>query len=82
VLDYLLFRLNGSNRLDYVEYLNLSGPTDDIDQLLDTLLDGNPSQTDRKHLVLRLLNQWRRGEFGRMILDDIPESTLQQSAIF
>eukprot|EP00474_Spongospora_subterranea_P010354 CRZ10812.1 hypothetical protein [Spongospora subterranea] len=78
VLDYLLFKLNRSGHLDYVQYLNISDATDDVEQLIQTLLDDGATQTDRTTLALRIINQWRRGEFGRMCLDQIPNSQSSQ----
>jgi len=78
--DYLLYRLNKEQLFDYVDELDLPGPTDDVRYLsahVASLL------AHRKNLQLYVsdttagakffIELWRSGRLGKLCLDHIPD---------
>ncbi|KAJ2080490.1 Mitochondrial GTPase 1 [Coemansia sp. RSA 988] len=82
--DYLLFRLNLLNNVDYCNVLGIEKPTDDISDLLQmlgkkigALRRGGEVDTDKTiHFFLRT---FRQGKFGRVCLDDLDEESVEET---
>ncbi|CEO95860.1 hypothetical protein PBRA_004573 [Plasmodiophora brassicae] len=71
ILDFLLFKLNQSGNTDYVQFLNLPEPTDDVRRLLHSKEDGtSKGHTKFKGEIRTIINHWRAGMFGRIVLED------------
>jgi mitochondrial GTPase 1 len=77
IADYMLFVLNRARNFTYVSRLNLVEPTDDIRFLLQhtarlrNLLKPDGSTNDPL-AAQWLLAAFRRGAFGRVMLDALP----------
>ncbi|KAL8687980.1 MAG: hypothetical protein Q9218_005997 [Villophora microphyllina] len=77
--DYLLFHLNLYDPSVYGEY---ESPTNDVEQLLDSLArktgrlqkGGSP---DLEASALWLIQRWRNGHLGRFLLDEVTYETLE-----
>mmetsp|Transcript_25223 Transcript_25223/g.64098 ORF Transcript_25223/g.64098 Transcript_25223/m.64098 type:complete len:373 (-) Transcript_25223:51-1169(-) len=77
--DYLLFRLNKEQRFDYVDELDMPGPTEDVRYLAGHIA---AQIAHRKRLQLSyvdvsagakfFLDLWRTGRLGKLCLDHIP----------
>ncbi|PIA14996.1 GTPase [Coemansia reversa NRRL 1564] len=81
--DYLLFRLNLFDGVDYCNVLGIEEPTDDISYLLQmlgkkigALRRGGEVDIDKTiHFFLRT---FRQGKFGRVCLDDLDEGSVEE----
>jgi len=78
--DYLLYRLNKAQVFNYVEELELPGPTDDVRYLMAhicaTLGQRKNMQqywTDPTAGANFFLGEWRRGRLGKICLDHVPD---------
>lgn len=69
IADYLLFKLNQKNCLDYVSHFGLSGPITNVDEFLSALSD-SASVDQRTEIFLGAFNE---GKLGSIILDDLSE---------
>lgn len=83
IADYLLYWFNKNNHFDYVTYLNLNEPTDDIRIALATAAihrkasikyknyDGSYIyRPDMQGMARNFLNAFRTGVFGKILLDN------------
>ncbi|KAM5346529.1 hypothetical protein ACJ41O_009534 [Fusarium nematophilum] len=78
--DYLLYRLN---LLDPAVYERYCGPTNEVDEFLTAIArkegklraGGLPSWQDA---AARVLSQWRAGNFGRFVLDDLSDAAIDE----
>lgn len=83
IADYLLYWFNKNNKFDYVSYLNLDEPTDDIGIALAKAaihrqasikyrnFDGSYIyRPDLQGMARSFLNAFRTGVFGKILLDD------------
>eukprot|EP00931_Biecheleriopsis_adriatica_P095058 TRINITY_DN68690_c0_g1_i1.p1 TRINITY_DN68690_c0_g1~~TRINITY_DN68690_c0_g1_i1.p1 ORF type:complete len:411 (-),score=71.81 TRINITY_DN68690_c0_g1_i1:23-1222(-) len=79
--DYLLYRLNREGIFDYVQVLELPGPTDDVRYLtshISALLAQKKNMQAYSIQVSRgatfFLDLWRAGKIGKVSLDHIPRA--------
>ncbi|KAJ2033767.1 Mitochondrial GTPase 1 [Coemansia sp. RSA 376] len=79
--DYLLFRLNRLDNINYCQTLGIERPTDDINELVDMLArkigalrHGGEIDTDKT--LQFFLKAFRQGRFGRVCLDDLDEGAV------
>jgi ribosome biogenesis GTPase A len=77
LIDFLLYTLNRKQQFDYVKILNLPGPIDDINEVLEEYVCpkmgaiGSNGVPDKQKASLRLLKMFREGKLGKIVLDDI-----------
>ncbi|GAO52293.1 hypothetical protein G7K_6373-t1 [Saitoella complicata NRRL Y-17804] len=75
IVDYLLFHLNRQPTPPYVEFFKMKEPTNDVDTFINhvakhsgrLLAGGVP---DVENTALHLIDRYREGKFGVMVLDD------------
>merc|ERR1712110_708125 len=78
--DYLLYRLNRDQMFEYVDVLELPGPTENIRELtahVSTVLAKRKNRTqvywaDVAAGATFFLDLWRKGQLGKLCLDHIP----------
>lgn len=71
ILDFLLFKWNAAGSIGYIKFLGLPGPTDDVTDLIATKPDGTiATHAKRRQEAMDILQAWRDGRFGRIVLDD------------
>ncbi|KAJ2458901.1 Mitochondrial GTPase 1 [Coemansia sp. RSA 2424] len=84
--DYLLFRLNRVDSIEYVwiywQTLGIERPTDDINELVDMLARKigalrHGGETDTDKALQFFLRTYRQGRFGRFCLDDLDEQSVE-----
>lgn len=76
--DYLLYTMNMLDPSIYAEY---SGPTNDINELLDKIAAkigrlGKGGVLDTEAAALWYIQRWRGGQMGRFVLDTVAEDSL------
>ncbi|CAK4180052.1 unnamed protein product [Aphanomyces euteiches] len=76
IADYMLFTLNQMKSERYVKALGLDGPTDDIHELMASVVKqsggvGKPEERQTLLAAQYLLKEFRRGAFGHFTLDPI-----------
>ncbi|KAJ2789473.1 Mitochondrial GTPase 1, partial [Coemansia guatemalensis] len=81
--DYLLFRLNLFNGVDYCNVLGIEEPTDDISDLLQMLGKKigalrRGGEVDIDKTIHYFLRTFRQGKFGRVCLDDLDEGSVEE----
>ncbi|KAJ2004041.1 Mitochondrial GTPase 1 [Coemansia thaxteri] len=82
--DYLLFRLNRFDAVEYVHYcgcLGIEQPTDDINELVAMLAQKigalrRGGEIDVDKTLQFFLRTYRQGRFGRLCLDDLDEKSV------
>lgn len=78
IADYLLYRLNREQLFEYVEELELPGPTDDVRYLTSHVAAlivqrKQVSQVNVTWGAIFFLDLFRRGRLGKLCLDHIPD---------
>ncbi|KAJ1728846.1 Mitochondrial GTPase 1 [Coemansia biformis] len=80
--DYLLFRLNRFEGVDYCSALGIDGPTDDIGEFLQklgkkigALRQGGELDVDKA--TQYFLRAFRAGRFGQLCLDDLDADSVE-----
>ncbi|KAI8320304.1 GTPase [Martensiomyces pterosporus] len=81
--DYLLFRLNRIDNVDYCSVLGINQPTDDINELVNSLATKigalrHGGQVDVDKTLQFFLRTYRQGQFGRLCLDDLDETSVEK----
>ncbi|KAI9723519.1 MAG: Mitochondrial GTPase [Chrysothrix sp. TS-e1954] len=81
--DYLLFHLNLSSPGCYADLTGSNRPTNDVFELLRDLSArtgkmGKGGTFDLEAASMRLIHQWRKGNVGRTMLNDVNEEVLEQ----
>ncbi|KAI7833569.1 P-loop containing nucleoside triphosphate hydrolase protein [Kickxella alabastrina] len=79
--DYLLFRLNRMDHLDYCAVLGIDEPTDDVNTLVEQLAKKigalrHGGEIDVDKTLHYFLRTYRQGLFGRLCLDDLDEKSI------
>ncbi|KAJ1803666.1 Mitochondrial GTPase 1, partial [Coemansia sp. RSA 2599] len=81
--DYLLFRLNRCDHINYKEVLKINEPTDDINCLtsqlskkIGALRQGGEMDVDKT--LQFFLRTYRSGAFGRLCLDDLDPGSVER----
>ena len=86
IADYILWRLNRARKFDYVDVLELDGPTDSSQFLvtkLATVLSRNKRQSDVDLLAgaRMFIRLFREAKLGKICLDDIPNTDQVTAAV-
>ncbi|GBE61098.1 GTP binding 7 isoform 2 family protein [Babesia ovata] len=74
IADYILYTLNRKKMFDYVEVLGLPGPTDDVKEVMEhisRIAERKYSTIEPANCYRIFINQFRRGSFGLICLDDL-----------
>ena len=74
IADYLLFTLNEKHNFSYVEQVGLSEPTDDVDELIGSMM--RRFGQDSLSAARKFLKMYREGKFGQFLLDKLQLSVL------
>ncbi|KAK0723801.1 P-loop containing nucleoside triphosphate hydrolase protein [Apiosordaria backusii] len=84
VADYLLYRLNLTRSGVYVERFGMPGPTNDVHQFLRAaarrtgkLKRGGDESLE--HAADWVIQEWRRGNLGRLLLDEVTPTRLEEA---
>ncbi|CAE8624755.1 unnamed protein product [Polarella glacialis] len=79
--DYLLYRLNREQMFDYVNALELPGPTDDVRFLTSHISALLAQKTKSQNYMCQVargatffLDMWRAGKIGHFCLDHVPNA--------
>ncbi|KAJ1547354.1 Mitochondrial GTPase [Nowakowskiella sp. JEL0078] len=87
VADYLLFVLNNTKNFEeHSKCLGLNAPSDDINIVMRRVAEVNnfwigkkgEQRVDLHHAALHMIRKFRKGEFGRITLDDVEIGSLDQ----
>lgn len=73
--DYILFLLNQQKAFDYVKIFHLNSPTNDSNEVVYAAavsINGGTSRIDLNAGSAKFISMFRRGELGKVCLDDIP----------
>lgn len=81
--DYLLYRLNRLNDVDYCKVLAIDRATDNINELIDMLSRKigalqKGGETDVSKTLHYFLRTYRQGKFGRLCLDDLSKHAVAE----
>lgn len=74
VADYILFQLNRRRVFNYVDVFALSGPSNDIEQVIDSVarsINNGTDRIDHHGGTLRFIHMFREGKLGKVCLDDL-----------
>ncbi|KAK4200305.1 putative mitochondrial GTPase 1 [Triangularia verruculosa] len=84
VADYLLYRLNQVRSTTYIERFGMRAPTNDVHQFLRAaakrtgkLRRGGDESLE--HAADWVIQQWRRGNLGRLLLDEVTLKKLDEA---
>jgi mitochondrial GTPase 1 len=73
--DYILFLLNQQKALDYVKIFRLNSPTNDSNEVVHAAavsINGGTSRIDLNAGSAKFISMFRKGELGKICLDEIP----------
>ncbi|KAK4175686.1 putative mitochondrial GTPase 1 [Triangularia setosa] len=84
VADYLLYRLNLVREATYMERFGMGRPTNDVHQFLRAaakrtgkLRKGGDESLE--HAADWVIQEWRRGNLGRLLLDEVTPKKLEEA---
>jgi ribosome biogenesis GTPase A len=73
--DYILFQLNKRRMYKYLDFCGLSGPSNDIEVVIDSLarhINDGSHRIDHHGSYYKFVQSFREGRLGKICLDDIP----------
>jgi ribosome biogenesis GTPase A len=73
--DYILFLLNQQKAFDYVKIFDLNSPTNDSNEVVHAAavsINGGTSRIDLNAGSAKFISMFRRGELGKVCLDNLP----------